>query len=128
MNHSQTDKEYYLATWREMLCALLGWSERDVLQWATETGKLQYLDNSDDALYHEEPTYWAGDLLIPNALWQELAPLQRVLIRRDLLQALGHGQQYAPASVNWHTRRSGVEKVLNGWGAELPQPRPMAAI
>ncbi|MDQ2686258.1 MAG: hypothetical protein M3Y28_00150 [Armatimonadota bacterium] len=124
MNAALTDKEYYLTTWVKMLHGLLGWSKADVLQWSRKSAKLNYLDNPNDALYHESPVYWAVDLLIPDALWRELAPLQRVLIRRDLLQALDHGQQYTiPQGTDWNSYADKVEQVLGRFGASLPRSR-----
>lgn len=122
MNATQKDKEYYLTVWEEMLHGLLGWSQADVLRWSRESGKSKHLDNPEDALYHESPVYWAVDLLIPDALWRELAPLQKVLIRRDLLQALDHGQQYTiPTNTNWNSYTAKLEQILGQFGAILPR-------
>lgn len=126
MDITITDKEYYLTTWVKMLQGLLGWSKADVLQWSSKSGKLKYLDNPNDALYHESPVYWAVDLLIPDSLWRELAPLQKVLIRRDLLQALDHGQQYTvPTNTDWNSYTAKLEQILGRFGAILPRSRPM---
>lgn len=122
MIETQANKDYYLTTWREMLTALLGWSRWDVSRWAMESGKSKQLDDPDDSLYHESPIYWTIDLLMPDAAWRKLGPLQRVIARRDLLQALGHGQQNAyPLGTNWSMYEDRIEVVLNRFGATLPK-------
>jgi hypothetical protein len=115
------NKRYYLAIWQEMLREFLGWSESRVLEWARETGKLDYLSDPEDIFYHETPQYWVKRLLVPDALRAALSNPELIDLEARLLGAFADEHHFAfPLETDWRPYRAKVERILAEYGEGLP--------
>jgi hypothetical protein len=117
---SDDNKQYYLDIWKEMLGALLGWSESQVLEWAEETWG-EFLDDPDDIFYHGTPQYWVRHLLIPDDLNARLSNPQRVDLQARILRVFQDEHQFEfPLGTDWRPFRAKIERILGEYGARLP--------
>jgi hypothetical protein len=113
---------YYLTTWNEMLGTLLGWSEQQVMQWARDTGKLDFMADPGDIFFHETPQYWVKYLLVPEELKRRLPSDEWIRIANRILAALEQGPYEYPPGTDWRPFRKKVEHILNEYGASLDRP------
>ena len=111
---------YYLAIWEEMLSAFLGWSREQVIGWATEAGKLDYMADPDDIFYHETPQYWIKHLLVPDELRRRLPAAEVNGIERRILAAFNDEHHYEfPVGTDWRPFREQIQCILAEYGASL---------
>ncbi len=116
-----TNKEYYLAMFREMLHAFLGWSEPQIREWIVDRVPLEELDDWMDIYYHVPPQYWIRNTLIPLSLHQTLSWRELAVLRIRLLEAFNDEHLYEfPLGTDWAPYKTKVAEILKGYGAELP--------
>jgi hypothetical protein len=113
---------YYLTTWNEMLATFLGWSEDDVLRWARDSRKLEFMADPEDMFYHETPQYWATNQLIPSELKERLSKFDLQDLRNRIIDAFWDEHHYEfPPGTDWWPFRDKVERILAEYGANLPR-------
>jgi hypothetical protein len=110
---------YYLTTWKELLAALLGWSGDRVLEWARETGKLEFMADPDDMFFHETPEYWVKYLLVPEDLKRRLPSHEWIEIANRIWAVLDQESTDFPPRKDWRMIRKKVERILAGYGTSL---------
>jgi hypothetical protein len=115
-------KPYYLNTWVEMLGEFLGWNEQQVLEWAERTGKLAYLENKDDLIYHSDPPYWIVHLMIPESLKERLPGPALADLKRRIEAACrdAEGRFFLGKGADRRASREKIEAVLADYGERLP--------
>jgi hypothetical protein len=111
---------YYLAIWGEMLSTFLGWSDEQVMQWARQTGKLEFMNDPEDIFYHETPQYWIKDLLVPAGLRGRLTVAELIDLEGRILAAFADEHHYEfPVGTDWRPYREKIECILREYGASL---------
>lgn len=119
MAYRNASEEYYIESWKNLLGALLGWSEDLVLHWAARFEK--YMGDPWDILYHRSPPYWIASLLIPAQLLARLQGLERVDLEQRIVAALEDGRLgNIPIDSDWLPYRDKVNRILADYGARLP--------
>lgn len=115
---------YYLQIWREMLSALLGWSDEQVMQWVRETKKLQYMADPEDIFFHETPQYWIIPVLVPDELRRRLSAADVRNVEVRILGAFNDSHHYEfPPGTDWLPFREKIECILHEYGAHLDDKR-----
>jgi hypothetical protein len=115
---------YYLTIWNEMLSALLGWSEEDVMHSVRRTGILQYLADPEDMFYHETPQYWATNQLIPSDLKERLSGADLQSLRNRSIDAFWDDHHYEfPPGTDWQPFREKIERILAEYGSCLDRSK-----
>ncbi len=123
MNNSVNPlKEYYLNAWKCMLREFLGWPESSVTDWVRQTGKARFLDDPDDIFYHENPQYWITNILIPEEVKARLSTLEFIELQHRLIAAFKDENHFSfPDDTDWGPYRNKLERILNEYGAHLPE-------
>lgn len=115
-------KEYYLLIWKNLFKEFLGWTGKETLDWAEKTGKLEFLSDPDDMIYHQIPQYWAIHTLIPVTLKNTLTSLQLNDLKSRILSALLTENKFFPSEeTNWEPLRQKIELILGEYNEKLPK-------
>ena len=114
-NSDNPMKDYYLQTWKTLLAEFLGWSEAQMLEWADATGKLEYLSDPDDLLYHQTPLYWATNLLVPTEFKERLSSSELGSLKQQIMLAFNDNYNYNfPLDIDWKPYKARVAEILEG--------------
>src|SRR5436305_1335345 len=117
-------KEYYLLIWKNLFREFLGWTEKETLDWAEKTGKLAFLADPDDMIYHQIPQYWAIQALVPNTLKNKLPALELADLKSRMLTALLTENKFFPSEdTDWEPYRQKIEQILGEYNENLPKKR-----
>ena len=109
-------EEIYLAVWKRLLNDILGWSEPEVVAWAEKYDN--YLKDSEDIFYHEDPQYWAVSALVPTAVNEKLSPGQRSRLTKDILDVLGVKMYLADyLDVDWKQYKSRIDAIVEKYAS-----------
>ena len=118
---NMTNKEYYLATYQEMLRAFLEWSEPQIREWIVDHVLLEELDDWTDIYYHQPPQYWISTTLIPLSLQQGLSESELYKLRNQILNAFNDEHHYEfPLGTDWSPYRAKIADILKDYNARLP--------
>ena len=105
------DGPYYLALWKGLFRAALGWSERQTEEWASRYAG--FLSDPDDILFNQTPVYWACTALIPEALRERLDRRELSELKHRLVSAPhGDPDDADPAAIDWEPFRREVGQIL----------------
>lgn len=79
-------KSEYIATWKIIFAALLGWSETQIIQWAAGHQYGEYLDQPDDMIYHAAPIYWAAIPIAQETFKDQITGIDLVDLSKRIVQ------------------------------------------
>ena len=108
-------REAYLAAWRRMLPALLGWSDEQTAAWSRKWER-QMIDEYS-LFYHEDPIWYVVPLLIPPGIWSRLRGLERVALERLVHEALAADVTWSSPDADWAAARVRVAQLLDRYVA-----------
>ena len=109
------DGAYYLAIWRGMFRAVLGWSEQQTDEWARRYP--EFLSDANDIMFHETPVYWAALALIPGELRESLNRSELLELKNKIISTPHSDPDDAnPETIDWGPFRQAVEQILAGYG------------
>jgi hypothetical protein len=113
---------YYLAMWKSLLRAFLGWSEERVMKWADDTKMLAALQNPDDILFNRPPQYWVVGALIPTSLRSRLTGTALMELQKRIFDVFRDEHDYEfPVDVDWMPYRDKVNNILGEYGEHLKE-------
>lgn len=112
----EEDRVVTLEIWKQVLDQLLGWTETQVLAWASqhEDG----LTGRDPEFYRESPCYYVAPLLIPDEVRASLPHPGTALIKLESeIQAAIEVAGQAPLFIedyDWRAARQRIASILAG--------------
>ena len=117
---AESDHDYYLRVWHEVLGEILGWSDAQIDDWAHNKW-VEISTNPTEAFFREAPVYWVVPELIPESLQTSLNKLMLNRLRQQLLQVFGDddGLLFA-ADTDWRPHHAKIQEILAQYGGELP--------
>lgn len=117
---TESDQDYYLRVWHEVLREILGWPNAKIDEWANNKW-VEISINPTDAFFREPPVYWVVSELISKPLCESLSKLQLARLRQRLLLVFGDddGLLFA-ADTDWRPHHAKIQEILAEYGGELP--------
>lgn len=111
----------YLRAWIEALAVFLGWSKAKTLRWAEQWADA--LNREHDLLFHETPTGWIANLLIPRSIKVRLPGNQLVYVRQ-ILCAVVHKEDSlcdVRPDFNWKLAKARVDEAMHDIQRQLKE-------
>jgi hypothetical protein len=121
------EKDHYMQWWKGVLGTILGWTSEQVEQWAHKWDP-HGIDDENSLFYHEAPSWYVANILIPDYLTDECNTTTIVKLDRQIEHALNFDDnaQYVALQLetyDFEAAKRRVEAVLKKYENELRKRR-----